>query len=382
MDDNCPAPGPRDLEQKGKIKMSVYSVIDLSHMPVYMPGVQDAPGSAEVIKLSSNESALGPSSRVLEAYRSVGRNMHRYPDPASTLLRNTLAECYRAEPEQIVCGVGSESLIRLILRTYAAPGDEVLYSQYAFSVFRIAAVSLGVIPLSVPERNYTADPEEMLNAVSERTRIVYLANPNNPTGTLAPYDSVLKLADGLPEHVLLVLDSAYAEYVQDPDYQDGRGLVREGRENVIVLGTFSKIYSLAGLRVGWSYSSREIADTLRKVMDVFGVSVAAQAAAVAALGDTDHSRRELEHVSKWQPWLYEKLTGMGFAVTPSVANFLLMDCDEMPLSGPDYIEALMKRGIIIRPVSNFGIPNGMRATVGTERENRALVGALSEIVSL
>ena len=359
--------------------MTVNSIVDLSHMPVYVPGASDIPGSPSVIKLSSNESALGPSPLALEAYREASGMISRYPEPTCLTLRDALAAKHGLNADRIVCAMGSESLIRLIVRTFAGPGDEVVHSAHGFSLYRVAAAGVGAVPVSVPEVGLIADPGGVLNAITERTRIVLLANPNNPTGTMVDPGDMQRFIEALPENLLLVLDSAYAEYVKDADYDSGLKWVKEGLDNLIVLRTFSKIYSLAGLRVGWAYSGQSIADVLRKVADVFGVSAPSQATAIAALDDEEHIARELAHVGAWRPWLTQALEGLGFVVTPSHTNFLLVHCDDLRLSAAECIEGLMVAGIIVRPLDNYGLPNAMRITVGRENENRALIQALSDI---
>ncbi len=360
--------------------MSVNSIIDLSQMPVYVPGASDIPGSSSVIKLSSNESALGPSPKALDAYRQAANIISRYPEPTCVALRRALAEKHMLDTDRIVCGPGSESLIRLIVRTFAGQGDEVLHSALGFLLYKVAAVSVGAVPVAVPETDLATDLDGVQEAVTNRTRIVVLANPNNPTGTMVNSGSFRRFIEVLPENILLVLDSAYAEYVEEDDYESGLKWVDEGFGNLIVLRTFSKIYGLAGLRVGWAYSGQAVADTLRKVSDVFGVSVPSQATAIAALDDGEHVARELAHVAIWRPWLAQALEDLGFIVTPSHTNFLLVHCDQIRFSGNECIEGLMAAGIIVRPLANYGLTNAMRITVGRESENRALIQALSNLL--
>lgn len=361
--------------------MSIAPIVDSKGLPVYVPGASTVPGTNEVLKLSSNESALGPSPLAIAAYQSAVTTLRRYPDPECLDLKAGVAEASGLDVRKILFGAGSESLVRLIARTFSGAGDEIVHSQYAFSLYRIAAHCAGAVPVAAPEENHTAQVDAILSAVSKKTRIVFLANPNNPTGTILREREIRRLAEELPGDILLVLDAAYEHYVQHGDYDAGRSLVDEGRDNVIVLGTFSKIFGLAGLRIGWAYTSEEMVDTLRKVSDVFALSVPAQVCALAALADKDHTARELEHVCRSRAWMLKKLKGLGFRVTPSETNFLLIHCDGLQISGKDCVDALRDRGILVRPVANYGMPEAMRLTMGKENENRAVLAALAEIVN-
>lgn len=361
--------------------MSPNTRIDLSQMPVYRPGASDAPGSTVVVKLSSNESALGPSPLALEAYQQASRRLYRYPDPSSQKLRDALAEHNGLDAQRIVCGVGSESLTRLITRVFAGAGDDVVISQHAFSLYKVAAFTVGARPIFIPENDCVADLDAMAAAATPETRIIYLANPNNPTGTVHGRTAVTNFVDAIPDDVLVVLDSAYAEYVDDSDYENGLSFVKEGRENVLVMRTFSKVYGLAGLRVGWSYSSQEIADSLRKVNEVFSVSVPAQSAAVSALADQAHVQAELDHIAKWRPWMTREIEKLGLKVTPSVGNFVLAHCDSQAIAAFDCIDRLLAKGIIVRPVASYGLPDSMRITISTESDNRSFIEGLAGVLS-
>ncbi|HLY54991.1 MAG TPA: histidinol-phosphate transaminase, partial [Stellaceae bacterium] len=268
--------------------------------PVPRPGILDiAPyvggesriaGVDKVIKLASNEGALGPSPRAVAALEAHAGRIHRYPDGSVAELRQALAGKWGIEADRIVCGNGSDELIGLLVRAYAGPGDEIVQSRHGFLMYGIAAKSVGAAVVMAPERDLTADVDAMLAAVGERTRLVFLANPNNPTGTYLPEAEVARLHRGLPEHVVLVLDSAYAEYVARPDYEPGVTLVRHA-ENVVMMRTFSKIYGLGGLRLGWGYFPPAIADVMNRLRGPFNVSSAAEAAGLAALEDTEFVER-------------------------------------------------------------------------------------------
>jgi histidinol-phosphate aminotransferase len=339
----------------------------------YVGGEAKIPGIAEPIRLAANENPLGPSPKAVEAFGTVAAELHRYPDGGATALRAALAELHGLDPAKIVCGAGSDELIGLLVRAYAGPGDEVLYSAHGFLMYPIAAKTAGATAVAAPERNLTADVDALLASVSERTRLVFLANPNNPTGTYLPESEVRRLLDGLPEQALLVLDAAYAEYVEAPDYADGARLVEEtGR--VVMTRTFSKVYGLASLRLGWVYCPAEVADVLNRVRGPFNVGVPAQAAGVAALGDQEHIRASVAHNSTWRAWFGEQLARLNMRAEPSQGNFVLVPFADAAAAA----EYLKSRGIIVRRMAGYGLPDHLRVTIGTESEMRALVAALQD----
>ncbi|MEL7450455.1 MAG: histidinol-phosphate transaminase [Pseudomonadota bacterium] len=342
----------------------------------YIAGESVVPGFDNPAKLSSNESPLGPSEAAIEAYKATASRLRRYPDGPATRLRETLAEKHGIAPEHIVCSSGSEELIHLLARSYSGPGDEVLFSQYGFLAYRIAATAAGATPVVAEETNFTANVDALLAAVTPKTRLVYLANPNNPTGTFLPTAEVHRLRDGLPEHVLLVLDAAYSEYVERDDYSAGDELVERG--NTVVLRTFSKIYGLGGMRVGWCHSSEEIALVLHRIRCVFNTNLAAQNAAVAAVLSHEHVQRSREHNAKWLPWLTTEFERLGHCVSPSLGNFLLVHfADEAQSQAADSL--LRANGIIVRPVANYGLGQCLRVTVGLEHENRQMIDVLEKL---
>jgi histidinol-phosphate aminotransferase len=341
----------------------------------YVPGNVDNADPEQAVYLASNESPLGASPLAIEAYSALSGKLHRYPDGSSQALRNAIGAKYGLPPEQIICGNGSERLIDLLARAYAGPGDEVLYSQYGFIMYPICTLAAGATPVTAPERDFTSDVDALLAAVTDRTRIVFLANPNNPTGTYIDAAEIKRLRDGLPEHVLLVIDSAYAEYVEAADYSAGYELVDADRANVVVLHTFSKIYGLAALRLGWAYCSPQIADVLNRIRGSFSITAPAQAAGVAALKDKDHLNRALAHNRQWLPWLSNALKELGLTVLPSAGNFVLACFTNTDLCRAAHRE-LLSKGVILRPVAGYGLPEALRITVGGERENRACVEAL------
>ncbi|HYC13812.1 MAG TPA: histidinol-phosphate transaminase [Stellaceae bacterium] len=346
----------------------------------YRGGEAGVPGIAKPIRLASNESALGPSPRAIAAYTALAPEIFRYPDGAADTLRQTLAKHYGLDAARIVCGNGSDELIGLLTKAYAGEGDEVLYSRHGFLMYPIAAKAAGATPVTAPETGLTADVDAILRAVTPRTRIVFLANPNNPTGTYLSSEEVARLHAGLPKSVLLVLDAAYAEFVQRNDYEPGVALV-EANSNVVMTRTFSKIYALAGLRVGWAYCSTEIADVLNRVRGPFNLNAAAQAAAVAALDDVAAVDRAREHNDIWRPWLERELGALGLTVQPSVGNFLIV---RFPGGGGKTADAafefLKSRGILTRKIAGYQLPDWLRITIGTEEEMRAVVKAAADFL--
>src|SRR5437660_6856257 len=286
----------------------------------YVGGESKAAGVERPIRLASNESALGPSPKAIAAYKALAGEIHRYPDGGAAELRAALGRHHGLDPERIVCGSGSDELIGLLLRCYAGPGTEVVYSRHGFLMYPIGALSVGATPVAVPETALTADVDAILAHVTERTRIVFIANPNNPTGTYLSADELARLHAGLPPQVVLAIDAAYAEFVNRNDYEPGIALVNRA-SNVVMLRTFSKIYALAGLRLGWAYCPPAVADVLNRIRGPFNVSAPALAAGVAAIEDVAALTRARAHNDKWLPWLSEQLTAPGLQLTPSGANF-------------------------------------------------------------
>ncbi len=344
----------------------------------YVPGESELESGVKPIKLSSNETPLGPSPKAIAAYKAEAGRLQLYPDGASTALRKAIGGHYGLDPARIICGAGSDELISLLAHHYSGAGDEVLITEHAFAMFKIFALASGATPVEAPERNYTADVDALLERVTPRTRIVFLANPNNPTGTYIPHNEVRRLHRGLPGHVLLVLDAAYGEYVRRNDYEAGLELVANSA-NVVMLRTFSKVYGLAALRLGWAYCPLAVAEVLNRVRGPFNVTAPAIAAGVAALADTEHVERAVTHNEQWLPWVTAELEKAGIKVTPSIGNFVLMHFPA-GTAVADADKHLKRRGIILRPVGAYGIPNALRMTIGTEDENRTAVAALVEFM--
>jgi len=346
----------------------------------YVPGKSTAPGVAKVFKLSSNETPLGPSEKAIAAYRVAGEHLEDYPDGAATALRDAIGAAFGLDPDRIVCGAGSDDLLNLLARAYLTDGDEAIYTTHGFLVYPIATMGTGAKAIAAPEKNFTADVDAILKKVAPRTRIVFLANPNNPTGTYVPFDEVKRLHQGLPPNVLLVLDAAYAEYVQRNDYESGIELVAT-TDNVVMTRTFSKIYGLAAFRLGWLYGPAHVVDAINRIRGPFNVNGPAIAAGVAAIRDTAHVEKARAHNTRWLAWLTEEISKLGLPVTPSAANFVLIHFPEgKGRTAKDADAFLTKRGLILRQVGAYKLPNALRMSVGTEEANRLMVQALKEFL--
>ncbi|HWB43919.1 MAG TPA: histidinol-phosphate transaminase [Hyphomicrobiaceae bacterium] len=346
----------------------------------YVPGESHIAGNVKPIKLSSNETPLGPSPRAVAAYKALAGELDRYPDGAATALRRAIAARFGLDAERIVCGNGSDELIGLLARAYAGAGDEVVYTEHGFLMYKLATLASGATPVPVPETNLRANVDAILARVGPKTKLVFLANPNNPTGTYLPHDEVRRLHKGLPSSTLLVLDAAYSEYVRRNDYEAGLELVAT-THNTVMTRTFSKIYGLAALRLGWAYCPAAVADVLNRTRGPFNINAPAIAAGVAALEDGAHIEVAIAHNEKWLPWVTREIEKLGLKVTPSIANFVLIHFpSEKGRDAAAADEALKARGIILRRVAAYGLPNALRMTIGTEDDNRAVVAALAQFL--
>ncbi|KQO65580.1 MULTISPECIES: histidinol-phosphate transaminase [unclassified Methylobacterium] len=346
----------------------------------YVPGKSGAPGHAKVHKLSSNETPLGPSPKAVAAMRAEAAKLELYPEGTSRALREAIAARYGLDPARIVCGAGSDELLSFLAYAYLGAGDEGIFTEHGFLVYRIAILAAGGTPVVVPERDLRADVDALLAAVTPRTRIVYLANPNNPTGTYLPFDEIRRLHAGLPPHVLLVLDGAYAEYVRANDYSAGLDLALEAN-NVVMTRTFSKIHGLAALRIGWMVGPSEVVDAVNRIRGPFNLSGAGIAAGAAAIADDVHVAAAVAHNDTWLATMTGAVQELGLTVTPSVANFILVHFPDAP--GRTAAEAdafLSARGVITRRVSSYGLPHALRVTVGGEEANTAFLDALTAFV--
>lgn len=346
----------------------------------YVGGRATAPGVTHIYKLSSNEAALGTSAQAIGAFEAASGGLSLYPEGSAEMLREAIGKTHGLDPERIVCGNGSDELLSMLAHCYLRPGDEVMFSQHAFIVYRITTLANSAVPVAVPGKNLRVDVDAMLAAISAKTRIVYLANPNNPTGSYLSGEEVRRLHAGLPPSVLLVIDAAYAEYVRKKDYDAGADMVSEF-ENVVMTRTFSKIYGLAGLRVGWAYCPAAVADVLNRVRGPFNVSVPSQAAATAALKDKRHVETSIEHNEHWRGWLTDEIRKTGLRVDDSVGNFVLIHFpQEKGRTAKDADAFLTAKGLILRGVANYGLPDCLRLTVGSDEANKLVVDALREFV--
>jgi histidinol-phosphate aminotransferase len=339
----------------------------------YVPG-KAAPKGSSAIKLSANESPLGASPRAAAAFRQVADTLEVYPEGTSRLLREALAEVHGLEAERIVCGNGSDDLLHLLAQVYLGEGNSAVMSQYGFSVYPIVTRGAGAEIIVAPETDFCADVDALLGAVRDDTRMVFLANPNNPTGTYVGRDELLRLHAGLRPDILLVIDSAYAEYVTAEDYTAGIDLVRAA-ENVVMVRTFSKM-GLAAARVGWMYGPNAIVDALNRIRGPFNVNLAGQLAAAEATRDVEFTEKLKAHNAEWRDWLTAQLHGNRLRVVPSQANFILVlfaDAEEAERA----FETLAKAGYIVRQVAgSYGIANGLRISIGTEAAMRAVAKTL------
>ncbi|PRD44468.1 histidinol-phosphate transaminase [Phyllobacterium phragmitis] len=352
-------------------------VLDIA---AYIPGKESVPGVAKVYKLSANETPLGPSPHAIEAYQAAAHRLGIYPDGQAKALKEAIAETQGLNPANIMCGNGSDELLSLLAQTYLAPGDEAVVTEHGFLLYKIQTIAAGATPVTVKEKDERVDVDAVLEAVTPRTRIVFIANPNNPTGTYLPFEEVRRLHAGLPRTVLLILDAAYAEYVRRNDYEAGVELVSSS-ENVVMTRTFSKIHGLPGLRIGWMYAPAHVIDAVDRVRGPFNLNGAAIAAGAAAIRDRAHVEMSVAFNDKWLRWLDAELTALGLRVTPSVGNFLLVHFPDDPEKSAEKADAyLTSKGYILRRIGAYGFPNALRLTVGPEEANRGVIAVLSDFL--
>jgi histidinol-phosphate aminotransferase len=341
----------------------------------YVPGRSDVPPGVTLVKLSANESPLGTSPKAIEAYRTIADRLHLYPEGSSRLLREALGEVHDLDPARIVCGFGSDDLLHLLAQIYLGEGDEAVMSQYGFNVYPIITRGASAEIVMAPETDYRADVDALLAAVTERTRIVFLANPNNPTGTYLNAAELRRLHAGLRPDILFVLDSAYAEYVTADDYTVGIDLVDEA-ENVVMVRTFSKM-GIAGERVGWMYGPAHIVDAVHRLRGPFNVTLSGQAVAAAAARDTAFTAQLREHNARWRDWLAGALRSNEIAVPPSQGNFVLALFRDAEATRAAFT-ALRDEGLLVREMHSYGIANGLRISIGLEPHMRAVVEVLKQ----
>ncbi len=345
----------------------------------YVGGKSAGKPGVRVVKLSSNETPLGASPKAIAAFGKAAETLHRYPDGSARILREAIGEVYGIPPDRIVCGAGSDELIALLIHSYATPGDEVLMSRHGFLMYKIYAQGTSAIPVFAPEKNLRTDVDAMLAAVTEKTKLVFVANPNNPTGSHITKDEMKRLHAGLPPHVILVVDGAYAEYAGEPDYTDGRELA-ETTENTVMLRTFSKIYGLSALRLGWAYAPAAIVDVLNRVRGPFNVSAPAIMAGAEAVRDTEFTEKTKQFNDYWLAWTIKNIAALGLKVYPSIANFVLVEFSAGNKNAQNANAFLAERGLIVREVGGYGLPDCLRITIGLEEDNRAVVAALGDFL--
>ncbi|MGB7318829.1 MAG: histidinol-phosphate transaminase [Planktotalea sp.] len=341
---------------------------------LYQGGAAHVEGVSNVVKLSSNENPFGPCDAAVKAFEAAGRSLHRYPSSDHAELRAAISNVYNLDAERIICGAGSDEIIAFLCQAYAGVGDEVIHTVHGFAMYAISARAAGATPVEVQEQSRVTDVDAILAACTERTKLVFIANPNNPTGTMIAMPEIERLAQGIPEQAILVLDGAYAEYV---DGYDGGAALVEARENVVMTRTFSKIYGLGGLRVGWGYGPKHIIDVLNRIRGPFNVSEAAQSAAVAAVKDQAYVTQCRDANAKWRDWLAHALGEHGVPSDVSLANFILARFASEEEAGACDIY-LQSQGLIVRRVKGYNLPNALRITVGDEASCRQVAHAVGQ----
>jgi len=350
----------------------------LDRIRPYTPGQQ--PSGVNGIKLSANESALGPSPEALKAFHAAEGIIERYPDANAVSVRTAIAEHYELNVKQILMGIGSDELLSTLVRAYAGAGDEVLYPSVTFSMYRIYAHSAGADIIQAPVTNYSVDIDAILEAVTERTKVVIIANPNNPTGTYLSSTELEHFRSILRDDILLIIDAAYAEYVTKKDYEAGHALV-EATDNTAMTRTFSKVYGLASIRLGWCYTHPDIVSVIGKIRSPFNVSTAGQAAGVAAIKDTKHVEKIISHTAKWHSIATKRLTGLGLEVTGTEGNFVCVGFpDKDGMRAKDCDSFLRDQNIMTRYLAIFGLPNHLRITIGREEEMELCLDAVEAFV--
>jgi len=355
----------------------------LEKIAPYVAGESEITGVERVIKLAANEGAFGPSPKTLEAVNAIGSDFHRYPDGDCSELRDLLAEKNNLPKENLICGAGSDELINLLCRSYAGPGDEILYPAHGFAMYPIYGLTVGASIVAAPENGITVDVDQILAHVTEKTKLLFIANPNNPTGTYIPTSEVSRLIDGVPDEVLLVLDSAYAEFVEVDDYSDSSEFVTTN-DNVVMLRTFSKIYGMGGIRLGWGYAPDAVIDILNRMRSPFNVSYPAIVAGVAAIQDDEFLKKSQEHNKKWLAWTTENIRALDLEVPDSVCNFILVRFpeDQGKNATAESADVFLKsKGIIVRRMGGYGLPDALRISIGLEDEMKFVVESLAEFVS-
>ena len=353
----------------------------LDRIPPYQPGQNPMGGGGPGIKLSANESALGPSPKALAAYSEAADVIERYPDANAVDIRRAIAERYGLAMERVLMGIGSDELLNGLIRAYAGQGDEVLFPSATFPLYKTYSLAAGATFVQAPDTNYTADVDALLDSVTSQTRVVIVANPNNPTGTYLPVSEMERLRAGLRDNILLIIDAAYAEYVAKPDYDCGSALVRE-TDNTVMTRTFSKVHGLAAIRLGWCYAHPDIVSVVGAIRSPFNVSSTAQRAGVAALSDTSHEQKVVSHTARWHGIATQRLTALGLEITGTEGNFVCIGFpDQDGKRATDADAFLRDRNIITRAMGAFGLPAHLRVTLGNDDDMTVCLNAIEEFVS-
>ncbi len=358
--------------------MPIKPLSGILDIDAYVPGAASAPGVEKVYKLSANESALGSSPKAFEGYRKVADALHLYPDGDATALRDAIGETHNLDPARIICGAGSDEILQLLIHSYVGRGDNIVQTRHGFLMYTLFASAAGAETHFAPEKDLTADVDAMLDAVDEKTKAVFIANPNNPTGTYIPHKELQRLREGLRDDILLVIDAAYAEYMEMDDYGDPASLVHDS-DNTVMTRTFSKAYGLGGLRLGWAYAPADIIGVLNRVRTPFNVTAPALAAGVAALEDKTFIWKNRAFTNAERERVTAAIEEMGLVVTPSFGNFVLVHFSDKPQSNAATIlKRLADGGVLVRPVGAYMLPNALRITIGDHKANDRLIALLKE----
>lgn len=347
----------------------------------YIAGLSSFKRKLVKIKLSANESALGPSPRAIKEYNKISKNFKRYPDTNGNSLKNVIAKKFKLDRNRIILGSGSDQIFELICRTYIKKGDEVIVPRYSFIIYRLYSKSNGAKIIYSKENNFKVSVKDILSKVTKKTKVVFLANPNNPTGTFINKTELKNLRKKLRNNILLVIDDAYFEYVQQRDYSSGLKLFSKYK-NVLITRTFSKIYGLAGLRVGWGYASKEIINILNQIKPPFNINRPALFAASAAVKDSNWLKKEIKHINKWSKIFFNTFKKMKIETNESKVNFLLVNFDRVNISSNKVFQKLAKSGILVRKMDIYGIKNSLRITIGKSEENKKLIISLKKILNV
>ena len=345
----------------------------------YIPGMSLFNRKIAKIKLSANESALGPSPKAIKEFNRVSKNLRRYPDSDGVFLRNTLAKKFRLDPNRIILGSGSDQVFELICKAFLKKSDEVIVPEFSFILYRIYSKIYGAKIRYAKEKNFTISVENILSKVTKKTKIVFLANPNNPTGTIISRSKLLRLRKMLRSNILLVVDDAYFEYVKNKNYSSGIKLFSNSK-NVIITRTFSKIYGLAGLRIGWGYGPKKLIYVLNQIKPPFNINRAALSAAVESIKDVKWLKKEINHVNKWVNKFYENFKKFGIETNFSYGNFLLINFSRIRKNSKEIFLKLAKAGILVRKMNVYNIDNSIRVTIGNKKENKKFLRTLRKII--